>query len=58
MVKQQLQVNTSRKITINTATKDELKICPDTGWNLASAIVEYRDQHGPIKDVEELKTVC
>jgi competence protein ComEA len=59
IIKSRLQVNEKaiRKININTATKDELKIHPYIRWNLASAIVEYRNQHGNFKEVEELKNI-
>jgi competence protein ComEA len=46
-----------RKININTATKDELKLHPYIRWNLANAIVEYRNQHGNFKDVNELRNI-
>jgi competence ComEA-like helix-hairpin-helix protein len=46
-----------RKININTATKDELKTHPYIRWNLANAIVEYRNQHGVFKSVEEIKNI-
>ena len=35
-----------KKININTASKDEMKLHPYFKWNLANAIVEYRNQHG------------
>jgi competence ComEA-like helix-hairpin-helix protein len=46
-----------RKINLNTATKDELKAHPYIKWNLANAIVEYRNQHGAFKSLEELKEI-
>ncbi len=46
-----------KKININTATKDELKIHPYIKWNLANAIVEYRIQHGEYKSLEDLKNI-
>lgn len=45
------------KLNINTATKDELKIHPYIKWNLANAIVEYRNQHGAYKKMEDLKNI-
>ncbi|HEV7332965.1 MAG TPA: helix-hairpin-helix domain-containing protein [Flavisolibacter sp.] len=58
-IKHRLQVNESsiRKININTATKEELKAHPYIRWNLANAIVEYRNQHGEFKSLEELKNI-
>ena len=46
-----------KKININTATKDELKTHPYIKWNLANAIVEYRNQHGSYKNLQELKNI-
>lgn len=53
----QVDGSTVRKININTATKDELKGHPYIRWNLANAIVEYRNQHGAYKSLEELKNI-
>jgi competence ComEA-like helix-hairpin-helix protein len=59
-IKGRLQVNGDdiRKINVNTATKDELKAHPYIRWNLANAIVEYRNQHGAFKSLEELKSIA
>jgi competence ComEA-like helix-hairpin-helix protein len=46
-----------KKFNVNTATKDELKVHPYIKWNLANAIVEYRNQHGAFKNLEELKNI-
>ncbi|HYK57132.1 MAG TPA: helix-hairpin-helix domain-containing protein, partial [Flavisolibacter sp.] len=46
-----------KKLNINTATKDELKTHPYIKWNLANAIVEYRNQHGNFKSLVELKNI-
>lgn len=58
-IKGRLQVdgNGIRKINVNTATKEELKAHPYIRWNLANAIVEYRNQHGAFKSLEELKQI-
>ncbi len=58
-IKPFLQVNASaiKKLNINTATKDELKVHPYIRWNLANAIVEYRNQHGAYKSVDEIKNI-
>jgi competence protein ComEA len=46
-----------KKLNINTATKEELKTHPYIKWNLANAIVEYRNQHGSFKSLEELRNI-
>ena len=59
-IKGRLQVDgvTIRKINVNTATKDELRVHPYIKWNLANAIVEYRNQHGAFTSLEELKNIA
>ncbi len=59
-IKPFLQANGSavRKFNINSATKDELKLHPYIKWNLANAIVEYRNQHGPFKNLSDLKNIA
>ena len=50
--------NTSlKKININTAAVDELKIHPYIRYNLATIIVAYRNAHGPFENVESIKKV-
>ncbi|MFZ4769000.1 MAG: helix-hairpin-helix domain-containing protein [Ferruginibacter sp.] len=44
-----------KKININTARLDELKVHPYIKYPLANAIVQYRTQHGAFKSVEDLK---
>ena len=57
-IKLYLHVNVpAKKINVNTATKDELKLHPYIKWNLANAIVEYKNQHGNYKSIEDLKNV-
>jgi competence protein ComEA len=46
-----------KKFNINTATKDEMKIHPYIKWNLANAIVEYRNQHGNFSTLDDLKQI-
>jgi len=46
-----------KKININAATKDEMKSHPYMKWNLANAIVEYRNQHGHFTSVDDLKKI-
>lgn len=57
-IKPRLQISGDvRKLNVNTATKDELKVHPYIRWNLANAIVEYRNQHGTFQQLEELKNI-
>ena len=46
-----------KKFNINTATKEEMKSHPYLKWNLANAIVEYRNQHGAFSSLEDLKKI-
>lgn len=58
-IKSYLQISGSvKKLNVNTATKDELKMHPYIKWNLANAIVEYRNQHGNFKSLDELKNIA
>jgi competence protein ComEA len=52
-----LETNLVKKININTATKDEMKLHPYLKWSLANAIVEYRNQHGNFSSLEDLKKI-
>jgi competence protein ComEA len=58
-VKQYLNISNAsvKKININTATKDEMKMHPYIKWNLANAIVEFRNQHGEYKTPEDVKKI-
>lgn len=57
-IKPYLHINGGvKKININTATRDELKLHPYIKWNLANILVEYRNQHGHYKSIEELKNI-
>lgn len=58
-IKTSLQLGGSvKKLNVNTATKDELKVHPYIKWNLANAIVEYRNQHGAFKSFDDLKNIA
>jgi competence ComEA-like helix-hairpin-helix protein len=58
-IKDSLQLSGSvKKLNVNTATKDELKAHPYIKWNLANAIVEYRNQHGVFKSLDDLKNIA
>ena len=58
-IKDYLQLNNSavKQININTATKEELKAHPYIKWQLANAIIEYRNQHGPYKSIDDVKKI-
>ena len=47
-----------KKISLNTASKDQLRSHPYINWNLANAIIEYKNQHGNYKSIEELKKIA
>ena len=44
-------------LNLNTATRDELVALPGIGPAKAQAIVEYRNQHGPFRTIDELRKV-
>ena len=46
-----------KKISLNVCSKEELKSHPYIKWNLANAIIEYRNQHGPFKKLEDIKNI-
>ncbi|MCU7550011.1 helix-hairpin-helix domain-containing protein [Chitinophagaceae bacterium LB-8] len=46
------------QLNINTASKDELKAHPYIRWNLANAIVEFRNQHGNFTTLDDLKNIA
>lgn len=46
-----------KRININTATIKELLRHPYVNFNQAKAIVNYRDQHGPYKQLQDLKKI-
>lgn len=53
-----LRISSSvKKIDINTAGLDVLKQHPYIRWNIAKAIVAYREQHGTFKSLEELQHI-
>jgi competence protein ComEA len=58
-IKQYLKLNNTiiRKININTATIDELKVHPYIRWNIANPLIAYRNEHGPFAKLEDLKKV-
>ena len=56
-IKQYLKLeNTSvRKININKASVDELKVHPYIKYSLANPIIAYRNEHGPFAKVEDIR---
>lgn len=49
-----LQNKQVRQINLNTASLEELKQHPYIRWNLAAAIIRYREQHRPFKSPDDL----
>jgi competence protein ComEA len=45
------------QINLNTATAEQLELLPNVGPALAQKIVDYRQQNGPFKSVDELDNV-
>ena len=45
------------RIDLNTATRGELQTLPGIGPKLAESIIQYRDQHVPIHDFDEIMNV-
>ena len=46
-----------RKLNINQLDSDSLKSHPYINWNLANAIVAYREQHGNYDSIEKIKSI-
>ena len=49
--------NISSKVNINTATKEELDTLPGIGESTATKIMNYREEKGKFKSIEEIKEV-
>ena len=49
--------NQNTKVNINTANKEKLETLPGIGETTAQKIIEYREQNGKFKTIENLKNV-
>ncbi|MEJ7684007.1 MAG: helix-hairpin-helix domain-containing protein [Segetibacter sp.] len=58
-IKPQLQCNhpALKTININTADINVLRAHPYLRWNIANAIINYRQQHGNYKSVEDIRKI-
>ena len=58
-IKDKLMINNPsvKKININTATVEEMKTHPYIRYNMANAIVQYRNQHGGFIELSDLKKI-
>ena len=52
-----LHINNDGKLNINTATAEELMVLNGIGEVLANRIVEYREEHGPFKELSDILDV-
>jgi competence ComEA-like helix-hairpin-helix protein len=52
-----LNSNAIKKININAASVDEMKVHPYIRYQMANAIFQYRQQHGNFNSVEEIKKI-
>jgi competence protein ComEA len=46
-----------KQLNINTATTEELKMHPYIRYNIANAMVQYRNQHGNFASISDLKNI-
>lgn len=58
-IKDKLVIGNSnvKKMNINNATMDELKVHPYIRYNIANAIVQYRNAHGDFSALNDLKKI-
>ncbi len=52
-----LELLPEEKLDLNSATAEELQKLPGIGEVLSRAIVDYREEHGPFRSVEDLLLV-
>jgi len=50
-------VTNSTKVNINSATKEELETLPGVGESTAQKIINYREENGKFKSIEDIKNV-
>ncbi|GAO45027.1 ComEA family DNA-binding protein [Flavihumibacter petaseus] len=48
---------TVRQLSLNDASRDDLSSHPYIRWRLATAILRYRETHGPFRDIRELRQI-
>ena len=56
-IKNESEIKKDTKISINTATKEELMTLTGIGESKAKDIISYREKNGPFKTIEDLKKV-
>lgn len=47
----------TQKININTASYEQLKVHPYIGYKIAGAIINFRNQHGSFKSLEDIQKI-
>lgn len=55
--KEEIKNEESERVSINTATKQELMTLSGIGESKASTIIEYREEHGEFKTIEDIMNV-
>ena len=54
---EEAKTNNNKKININTATQEELDSLDGIGASTANKIIEYRNENGKFKTIEDIKNV-